>query len=220
MSTGMAQTKQLAGSGAARSGAYGRDRSGRDAPRLGHQPWALAAFAACLIPRHLLRGLSGPLADGPLVGRGVDRARADAVRVRPRARRAAVAHRSRAAAGRARVRGARGRVDVRPLRRVGELRAPRRDDVPRLVVPRLLRDRRVGRAGRVASSRGSTPTRSGEGRPRRSSPTTSTSSACCRSPSRCRASTPPPTSASPTCSSSRSSSAPPTASGCASTGRG
>ena len=110
---------------------------------------------------------------------------------------------------RARIRGARRRADVRQLRRVGELRAPRRDDVPRLVVPRLLRDGRRGSSWSRASSRGSTPTRSGEGRPRRSSRTTSTSSACSRSPSRCRASTPPRTSASPTCSSSRSSSAPP-----------
>ena len=101
-------------------------------------------------------------------------------------------------------------------RRLRELRAARRGDAPRLVVPRLLRDARLGRARRLRSSRGSTRTRSGAGRRSRSSSTTSTSSPCSRSRSPCPASTPRRTSASPTCSSSRSSSARRRASGCAS----
>ena len=65
--------------------------------------WPLVGrLAALLVPLVLYYEVSsGPLADEPLVGRGVDRARADAVRVRPRARGAAAAVRPRPAAGRA-----------------------------------------------------------------------------------------------------------------------
>ena len=114
-----------------------------------------------------------PLAGGALVGRRLARVRPDPVPCsRSCCSRCRCATLPRPAPGRARLRGARGRADVRRLRRLRELRAARRDDVPRLVVPRLLRDGDLGRPRRLHHPVGRRVLGLARARRRRSSRTT------------------------------------------------